>query len=408
MADTKSRPYKPYPWPWEQASILSTTEEERPQGNWLDADLGDDEDALNSEEEYVPPEGSGSEEDESSGDSDEEMSDSDGHMSNGDISESELAYIIADAQTGWPSSPTPSLKELEEQEELTRQIADLVKAEQDAAAAYNPDEVVSLITQLYELLVNMGHWPEGSIHYPPHTNPPVNEELAVQLGYVPAAISLMNRLPYLTSRVNEHDSEIVSRTRFADYTREEDLREGRSPYPYQYMDGCPPIDPWLLPLMLPNRDGWHVMLDTNLGVVRAYSTERTPPQNTVEWRRHGKVSDAEFDQATWTEYRRAPLVPAAHYFSELIYAYRSLSRLPVILPERNDPKETRYPIYPAWLANQEREEQNTLLALYRECGWPDEWRRAEFMTKWKTQKREIDTRARQAMIKNDSSDKRRR
>jgi SPX domain protein involved in polyphosphate accumulation len=118
------------------------------------------------------------------------------------------------------------------------------------------------------------------------------------------------------------------------------------------MDGCPPIDPWLLPLMLPNRDGWHVMLDTNLGVVRAYSTERTPPQNTVEWRRHGKVTDAERDQATWTEYRRAPLVPAVHYFSEFIYAYRSLSRLPVILPERNDPKETRYPIYPAWLANQ--------------------------------------------------------
>jgi hypothetical protein len=57
---------------------------------------------------------------------------------------------------------------------------------------------------------------------------------------------------------------------------------------------------------------------------------------------------------------------------------------------------------------QEREEQNTLLALYRECGWPDDWRRAEFMAKWKTKKREIDARARQAMIKNDSSDKRRR
>ncbi|KAJ7818111.1 hypothetical protein B0H14DRAFT_3474090 [Mycena olivaceomarginata] len=34
-------------------------------------------------------------------------------------------------------------------------------------------------------------------------------------------------------------------------------------------------------------------------------------------------------------------------------------------------------------------EQQTLLALYRECGWPDEWRRAEFVAKWDAQKEKI-------------------
>lgn len=30
-----------------------------------------------------------------------------------------------------------------------------------------------------------------------------------------------------------------------------------------------------------------------------------------------------------------------------------------------------------------------MLALYRECGWPDEWRRAEFVAKWDAQKEKI-------------------
>ncbi|KAJ7895982.1 hypothetical protein B0H14DRAFT_2679891 [Mycena olivaceomarginata] len=389
-----TRPYKPYPWPWGQPSILTTSaEEERRQANfWLDADLGEDEDD-GSEVEYVPS----SSDDSVSNDSDdsEETSNS---ASDQDISESELAQLHANAaETTFPSSPTPSTKEIEAQEELSRQIADLVKAEQDAAAAYNPDEVVALITEFYELLVTMGHWPEGSLRYPPH-DPPVNETLAVQLGYAPATISLMHRLPYVASKFNDADRyAIVARTRLADYTRDKSLKEGRCPYPYQYIDGCPDIDPWLLPFTLPHRDGWNVMLDTRLGCVRAYSTEGSPSQNTVEWRRHGEISDK--DEATWTEYRRAPLVPAARYFSELIYAYRSLERLPIIAPDISDPKEERHPSYAGWLGDSQQAEQQTLLKLYRDCGWPDDWRRAEFVEKWEIEKEEIGDRAREAMVR---------
>jgi hypothetical protein len=148
-------------------------------------------------------------------------------------------------------------------------------------------------------------------------------------------ISLMKKLPYASDCVEE--DHIIARTRFADYTSEEDLREGRRPYPYQYRDGCPDIDPWLLPLALPSRDGYNIMLDTTLGVIRAYSTEGFPPQNTIEWRRHGEVPDDErYYGTSWTEYRRAPLVPAARYLSEVIYAYRSLSRLPLIHADSSD------------------------------------------------------------------------
>ncbi|KAJ7652032.1 hypothetical protein DFH06DRAFT_1206612 [Mycena polygramma] len=348
---------------------------------WLDSDLGEDDDSGV----YVPPKGWRS---------DESTSDSDSASDDDYISESEVAHINADASTGRRSSPTPSQQAIEEQEELAREVAEFVRAEQDAAAAYDPDKVVSLITKFYELLISMGHWPEGSLRCAPHTDPPVNEELAMQLGYAPSAISLMQRLPYVSPELyNNEKYHILARTRYADYTREKDLQEGRRPYPYQYIDGCPDIDPWLLPLMLPNRDGSHVMLDTRLGVVRAYCTESSPPWNTVESRRYGEESDPAMD------YRRTPLVPALRYFSEIIYAYTSLSRLPITNPDHNDPNETRYPTNPSWLSNQGRETRETLLTLYRECGWPDEWRRAEFCAKWEVQEKEIATRAREAMQK---------
>ncbi|KAJ7624987.1 hypothetical protein DFH06DRAFT_1339775 [Mycena polygramma] len=395
--------YKPYPWPFGQPSILDAAaelrEQERIQANyWLDADLGEEEQDDDDDSDYIPSEDdSGSEE--YTSDSDQDSDTSSAVSDNSYISESELVYVKADEQTAYrPSSPTPSQKDLEDQENLVLQIAELVEAEEAAAAAYNPDEVVSLITQFYELLVTMSHCPEGSLRYAPHKDPPVNEALAVQLGYDPAVVSLMLRLPYFDDNVNQNPEMygIIGRTAFADYTTAYDLQEGRHPYPYQYLDGCPDIDPWLLPIMLPNRDGWNVMLDTRLGVVRAYSTYTTPSSTTVEWRRHGEVSDEDYDTAQWTEYRRVPLVPAARYFSELIRAYRSLSRLPIIRADANDPKEMRHQYYSDWRRTQEREQQQTLLSLYSECGWPDKWRRAEFVAKWEVQKDEIDARARQA------------
>ncbi|KAJ7185484.1 hypothetical protein C8R46DRAFT_1185205 [Mycena filopes] len=391
---TSVRRYRPPPWPWAQPSILATTAEEaRMRADpWLDRDLGEDDDSSDSD--YAFSDRSSNP---SSDSSDEETTSEEEDT----VSDAEREYIIADAKTGWPTWGTPSERALDQQEELDIKIAELVKAEQDSAAAYDPDEVVALITQLYELFINMGHWPEGSLRYAPHTDPPVNEALAAQLGYAPAAIALMQRLPYLAWSENQsvHDS-VLPRSRFADYTREKDLEEGRRGYPYQYIEGCPEYDSWLLPIVLSGRDGWHVMLDTKLGSVRAYSTEASPPRDTVEWRRHGEVTVEDEERVSWTEYRRTTLVPAAHYFAEVIYAYRSLHRLPIVGADTNDPQRPLYDVdHPqhGWIGIQEREEHQTLLALYRECGWPDQWRRAEFIEKWTLRKEAIEARIREAI-----------
>ncbi|KAJ7474012.1 hypothetical protein FB451DRAFT_1466466 [Mycena latifolia] len=372
MSDAVLRP-KPYPWPWRQSSILDSTVEEnqRPANSWLDADLEEpDDDASDSD--YAPSEGS------ESGDSDETNE----TASEDFIGDSELADISADAEIGWPSWPTQAQQETEEREDLARKITELVKAEQKAAADYDPEVVVALVTELYELLVSMGQWPENSLLYAPHTAPP--------------------KLPYAGPEATRYeDTPLIPRTKLADYTREDDLREGRRPYPYLCYPDCPDLDPWLLPLALPGRDGWNDILDTRLGAVRAYETDGFPPEDTIEFRRHGEVpdSDAERERATWTEYRRAPLVPAAGYLSEVIYAYRSLARLPVIEADHSaHAEEKTYPQnYPMWIIRKEQEHQEGLLTLYRECGWPDNWRRAEFVARWKTKKKEIDVRAREAM-----------
>ncbi|KAJ7019895.1 hypothetical protein C8F04DRAFT_325644 [Mycena alexandri] len=311
---------KPCPWPWQQPSILTAVEDERrPVNSWLDVDLGKGDDSDSSD--YDPAKGSGSD-CESTNDSDEAMDDS------SSLSESEIGYVVTAGNTGWPPrSPTESEKARDKMDDLILSIPQLLEAESAAAAAYNPDEIVSLITQFYELLIAMGHWPEGSLRYAPHTNPPVNEGLAVQLGYAPAVISLMKRLPYLSSEANQrHCNPILARTVLADYTRDVDLKEGRRPYPYMYDENCPNLDPWLLLWVLPGRDGSHVILDTTLGAIRAYCVDGfIMREDTVEWQRHGKVH---WEEAALTEYRRAPFVLAAGYFTELIYAYRSLSRLP--------------------------------------------------------------------------------
>ncbi|KAJ7688391.1 hypothetical protein B0H17DRAFT_1068437 [Mycena rosella] len=262
MSATAPRPYKPYPWPWGQPSVLAVTEE--PRNSWLDTDLAEPDDT---DSDYAHSEASESTDETSDG-------------SDPDISDSELAEISADAQMGSPSSPTPSQKRIQEREDLARQIAELVKAEQDASAAYDPDVIVALVAELYKLLITMGHWPEGSLHYSPHTKSPVNMALAAELGYAPSAISLMQKLPYMGPEANrDNDKRIIPRTRFADYTLEEDLKEGRHPYPYKYLDGCPDLDPWMIPLA-PQTETAGTSCLTRAWGSSARTTPRVPQRKT--------------------------------------------------------------------------------------------------------------------------------
>ncbi|KAJ7620991.1 hypothetical protein FB45DRAFT_870764 [Roridomyces roridus] len=345
---------------------------DEPRESWLD----DDWDEEDSSSDYSP--------------SDSDSSDSDSDWSDDYLSDNEIAdldtYTFEWYRRRWP---TPYQAAQEQRDDLPRKIVQLVQAEQAASARFNPISLVSLITEFLELLIEMGHYPEGSLRYAPHSDPPVNVGLAKQLGYTDVAISLMEQLPYLNLDVNrDNDGCILDRTRFADYTFDEDIRQGRLPYPYDCFPSCTPFDPWMLPLMFAGRDGWLVILDTKLGVVRAYDWQGPRDAECVEWLRNGPRAAPDTD-ADATEYRRAPLVSADKYFSDLIEAYRTLARLPIIEPNHNDPWDISYASSSPWWATDIGPQQNTLLALYRECGWPDQWRRTEFMQKWELARERI-------------------
>ena len=270
-----------------------------------------------------------------------------------DIDENELQDLARDIEENrWPSSPTISEKERAKEENMQKELSLLHAAEKDGAAAYNSDEVVGLLTEFYELLVEIAHWPLGSVQKAPHMDPPVNIQLGKELGYDEAVLQLMQRLPY-PKDMSRSLNKIVPDSFFYDYTKERDLKKARKHVGYDNDKYGTPIDSWILPLVGPsNRDGWSIVLDTRLGmspfflsrrkgkggtgltvtgVIRAYNPMNGPPKQAIEFKRHGKEEEGPL------EYHRAPFVPAAKYVRGLIDCYRAMDRVPMMDAYHSDP-----------------------------------------------------------------------
>lgn len=210
-----------------------------------------------------------------------------------------------------------------EKAEFQEELQMLEAAEKEAAAIYDPDEVVSLLTKLYQLLVEMTHLPEGIIKQAPHTDPPINIEHAKELRYESEAIDLMRKLPCVKDKFDNLHRLIFEDSHFCDYTDDRELKAARKHVGYDQYEKQ--IESWILPLVAPSaRDGWSVVLDTRLGVIRAYAPMDDPPKMSIEYRRHGKDTDSEGLPFGPLMYQRAPLVPAARYLRTLIECYRSL------------------------------------------------------------------------------------
>ncbi|KIN06781.1 hypothetical protein OIDMADRAFT_15929, partial [Oidiodendron maius Zn] len=105
-----------------------------------------------------------------------------------------------------------------------------------------------------------------------------------------------------------------------------------------------------------------------------------PPKQAIEYRRHKEVEE----RSGTLEYHYAPLVPAAKYLRTLINCYRPLDRIPLMDAYHSDQdfgKEVHRDGL-NWYYEKIQDEQSSILALYKECGWPDNWDRATFVEKW--------------------------
>jgi hypothetical protein len=246
----------PAHWPFEQPHVLlaiSQSEHAAEQERLKTSTSFRDVEFQSSNDEgtgYSPSEVSESAEEDDSGEDAEER-----EAMDVDVDEDEVKDLARDVEENqWPSSPMPSEKERAEEKKFEQELQILDVAEKEAAAAYNPDEVVALMTEFYEVLVKLALWPEGVIQNPPHTNPAVNVKLALELGYDPAVVELMQKLPYVKDEANQNEKRIIPDSFFENYTQERYVRGAKKHQDYDRYEA--PIDSWILSLAGPsNRDG---------------------------------------------------------------------------------------------------------------------------------------------------------
>lgn len=195
-----------------------------------------------------------SSEDSSSSDSDSDA-ESDIDM---EIPQDEITALLDEACRGKYHSWDP-------EEAFSKAKAELEELEKLASTIYNPDEVVSLLTEFFELMVEMGHWPQGSIHHGPHT---IDMALGEELGYETQVLDLMQKLPYLDDNCNHinHDLRICDSVVFADYRTERALKAGRIPGGPRTEFPEEVIESHMLPIVYPDGPvGLLMLLDTKLG-----------------------------------------------------------------------------------------------------------------------------------------------
>jgi hypothetical protein len=313
------------------------------------------------EDEWSEGDGDEAEEYEESWDSNEEdasCSESEDALDEEDNEEElkeELADIKHDAQTGWPRwnaarfgavwrvpSTEDSYDLLDDAQSFLYDL-DLDFEIAMCQGEYQPDEVIKLVGELYELMITMAHgeWKKGCISYAPHTERPVNMELAKKLGYSESALYLLERLPYLVDdRLNSGDNRIIADTGFLQYTNEDNLRKGRymprGPRILANRAGAFPLDPWILPLAYPSESdqclGYAIVLDTKLGVVKVWPHD-IGPYTCPEFHYANKRGYDLHNQSHWHHFAR--YVPAVRYLRTLIQAYTDMVKIPRLV--------TRYP-----------------------------------------------------------------
>lgn len=134
---------------------------------------------------------------------------------------------------------------------------------------FDADEIISLWTQLLELQVNIGYYPnDDCISFPPPEGRTVNEALCQQLRLTDDVITLLKRLPCPKDFDEARDTEIVYDTMAVPFTEDEWILNSRDHERCLYSDDDMPHRPDLLKpeelalLVATDEAGYHLILDT--------------------------------------------------------------------------------------------------------------------------------------------------
>lgn len=129
--------------------------------------------------------------------------------------------------------------------------------------AYIEQEIVDLVTQLYELLVDLCYIPRSDIVWPPQPHGHrINEAICEELGLTHKVVRLMRRIPYPRDSYTAKDFELFPWSRVFVYLEDDELRNGRDPDHYGAECRLDYIKDTDIALCSGTRDGISVVLDT--------------------------------------------------------------------------------------------------------------------------------------------------
>ncbi|KAF4467498.1 hypothetical protein FALBO_5635 [Fusarium albosuccineum] len=199
----------------------------------------------------------------------------------------------------------------------------LVPYPPNSPLAYNEDEIVGLITEIYVMLIALCYYNREDVVFPPaDTSRHILKSPLVQ-ELTPRAVSLLERIPYCTRRI--HDRPFLYPYSFPiNYLDEEEFRLGREPLPGSRGDAARKLQPHDVAISTCfDPEGTTLISDTEGNSIQRITGPSTPEENK-RWD-HDIVY--EFPD-TWFAYRNYPGYHAASVLRNYIGRLKSLSVVP--------------------------------------------------------------------------------
>ncbi|KAF9873004.1 hypothetical protein CkaCkLH20_09514 [Colletotrichum karsti] len=231
-------------------------------------------------------------------------------------------------------------------------------------SGYSRDAVVNCLTRHYELLVRMGYMDASVVQLPPVTTGWSDAELRVDalraMGRSEAVIDLLRHIPYLRESDNGDAQEIYSETFPLRY-----LRDGRwfgtasaddfANTPLLDLGFAPfdgPVPAGMVSLTHADEGIWW-LVDTDEGCIYPYGTE----------------FESEDEAPEGQPWKAVEPVDIQTYFDGI---YAQIGNLDVVPAPRSGKWDAR-------VVEEHTEEGELIKKLYHEYGWPDVFRKEEFV-----------------------------
>lgn len=125
---------------------------------------------------------------------------------------------------------------------------------------YDENEVVGLVTELYELLIKLAYLGRDQITWPPGGGHALNEDLCRELQIEPGVVSLMRRLPYVDGDFR-YAIHLFPQSEPLSYLQDDDVERSRDPEAAPRRPRRDYILPCDIPLTAPGDEGPYLVLD---------------------------------------------------------------------------------------------------------------------------------------------------